>query len=195
MALQAVKIACERPDTCGRSLSVWDCEEIARQLIAEGIVPTISRESVRKILRSHRLKPWRLRMWLSPKVPRDTAFREAVKRLSDLYTRPLLPCEQVWCLDEMTSLQPRPRKSPTLPARPGSPVRVEHEYQRCGALNLLAAFDTRSGQGIGVTAERKRQVEFIQLLERLDAQIPESVTAVYLVLDNVPMHAGKQVQA
>jgi hypothetical protein len=73
-------------------------------------------------------------------------------------------------------------------------VRVEQEYQRWGALNLLAAFDTRSGQVVGVTAERKCQVEFIELLQRLDAQIPEHVTAVYLVLDHVPMHAGKEVQ-
>jgi transposase len=195
VALEAVKIACERPDTGGRSLSVWDCKEIARKLIAEAVVPTISGESVRQMLASHRLKPWRYRMWLSAKVPRDAAFREAVERLCDLYTRPLLSWERVLCLDEMTSLQPRPRKSPTLPACPELPVRVEHEYQRCGTLNLLAAFDTRSGQVVGVTAERKRQIEFIQLLERLDAQIPESVTAVYLVLDNVPMHAGKKVQA
>jgi transposase len=195
VALHAVKIACERPDVCGRSLSVWDCQEIARQLIAEKVTAAISGESVRKIRRSHRLKPWRLRMWLSPKVPRDAAFRAAVERLCILYTRPLLPWERVLCLDEMTSLQPRPRKSPTLPALPDLPVRVEQEYQRCGALNLLSAFDTRSGQVFGVTAERKRQIEFIALLERLDAQIPESVTAVYLVLDNVPMHTGKKVKA
>lgn len=194
MALHAVKIACERPDVCGRSLSVWDCQEIAHHLIAEAVVPAISGESVRKMLRSHRLKPWRFRMWLSPKVPRDAAFREAVERLCHLYTRALLPHEQVWCLDEMTSLQPRPRLAPTLPARPDCPVRVEHEYQRCGALNLLAAFDTRTGQVVGVTTERKRQIEFLQLLELLDTQIPPCVTAVYLVLDNVPMHAGKKIQ-
>jgi len=195
VALHAVKIACERPDVCGRSLSVWDCQEIARQLIVEKVTAAISGESVRKILRSHRLKPWRYRMWLSPNVPRDAAFREAVARLCALYTRALLPWERVLCLDEMTSLQPRPRKAPTLPARPDCPVRVEQEYQRCGALNLLSAFDTRSGQVFGVTAERKRQVEFLQLLHLLDAQIPQSVTTVYLVLDNVPMHTGKQVKA
>ena len=159
------------------------------------IVLAISGESVRKMLRSHRLKPWRYRMWLSPKVPRDAAFREVVERLCALYTRPLLPHEQVWCLDERTRLQPRPRKSLTLPARPDCPVRVEQEYQRCGALNLLAAFDTRSGHVVGVAAQRKRQIEFLQLLERLDAHIATQVTAVYLVLDNVPMHAGKKVQA
>lgn len=173
---------------------MWDCQEIARHLIAEGIVASISDESVRQMLRSHRLKPWRYRMWLSAQVPRDAAFRAAVERLCDLYTRPLLAQERVICADEITNLQPRPRRSPTLPARPEWPVRVESEYQRCGALNLLAAFDTRSGQVDGVTAERKRQSEFLQLLSLLDTQVPASVTAIYLVLDNVPMHTGKEVQ-
>ncbi len=195
MALHAVKIACERPDTCGRSLCLWDCQEIARQLIREAITPAISAESVRRLLSSHRLKPWRKRMWLSPKVARDAAFAACVRRLADLYTRPLLPSERVICADEHTSIQPRPRTAPTRACRPEQPTQVEHAYQRCGALNLLAAIDTRTGQVWGQIAERKRQIEFLALLEQIEADLPESVTRVYLVVDNVRMHTGKQVLA
>ncbi len=195
MALHAVKLACERPDTCGRSLCLWDCQEIARQLIREAITPAISSETVRRMLASHRLKPWRKRMWLSPKVPRDAVFAATVRRIADLYTRPLLPHERVICADEHTSLQPRPRLQPTRPARPDQPTQVEHEYKRCGALNLLAALDTRTGQVWGEIAERKRQVELLALLEQIDADLPESVTRIYLVVDNVRMHTGKQVLA
>ena len=99
------------------------------------------------------------------------------------------------CVDEKTSLQPRPRKSPTLAAQPERPVRVEHEYGRCGALNLFAAFDTRTGKVYGMTAERKRQAEFIAFLEQLDREIPATVTTIHVVLDNLRMHKGKQVQA
>jgi transposase len=73
-------------------------------------------------------------------------------------------------------------------------VRVEHEYRRVGALNLLAAFDTRTGRVYAVTAERKRQVEFIQLLEKREAEIPATVTTIHVVLDNVRMHTGQQVR-
>src|SRR5215472_18931892 len=118
VALYVVKIACERPDERGRSLSQWDCIEIARQLVRDGVVAKISAETVRRILLSHRLKPWRQKMWLSPKVPRDAAFAAAVQEICDLYTRPLAPDEVVLCVDEKTSLQPRPRKSPTLAAQP-----------------------------------------------------------------------------
>jgi hypothetical protein len=66
-----VKIACERPDPCGRSLSVWDCEQIAQQLVRDQIVASISRETVRLRLKRNWLKPWRYKMWLSAKVVRD----------------------------------------------------------------------------------------------------------------------------
>ena len=194
VALHAVKLACERPDTCGRSLCLWDCQEIARHLLEAAITPAISAETVRRILCSHRLKPWRKRMWLSPKVARDAAFANAVGRISDLYTRTLEAHERVIWTDEHTSMQPRPRLHPTRPAKPDQPTQVEHEYKRCGALNLLAALDTGSGQVWGEIAPRKRQVEFLLLLEQIDADLPACVTHVYLVLDNVRMHTGKKVQ-
>jgi transposase len=195
VALYVVKLACERPDQFGRSLSQWACSDLARQLTSEGIVPTMSFETVRRILQSHKLKPWRSHMWLSPKVPRDQHFARQVKLLVDLYTRPLAAWERVLCLDEKTNLQPRPRLAPTLPARPGLPTRLEHEYKRAGALHLFAAFDTRTGKVTAQTSVRKRQKEFIALLTRLDKELPASVRRVFLVLDNSSIHKGKQVQA
>lgn len=190
-----VKIACERPDKLGRSLSQWDCRELAEQLVRDGVVASISPDTVRRILENHHLKPWRQHLWLSPKVPRDAAFAACVKEICDLYTRPLAPHEMVLCVDEKTNLQPRTRKSPTLPTQPGTPTRVEHEYERKGALNLFAAFDTRTGKVYGRTAERKRQKEFIEFLEQLDRELPPEITLVHIVLDNLRMHKGKQVQA
>ena len=83
----------------------------------------------------------------------------------------------------------------TLPAQPGVPVRVEHEYERKGALNLFAAFDTRTGFVWDQTYERKRQEEFIAFLEYLDHQVPSHITTIHLVLDNLSVHKGKKVQA
>lgn len=194
--MQIVKLACERPEVAGRSLSQWalsqwDCEEICRQLVADGTVTSIGRESVRTTLASHRLKPWRQHAWLSSKVPRDDDDRKKVEAICDLDTRELRPDEMVLCLDEMTSLQPRPRKTGTKPACPDRPVQVEHEYSRCGALNLFAAFDTRTGHVWGTTARRKRQVELIELLEKIDREVSPEITTIHVVLDNVSTHHGK----
>ncbi len=194
--MHVVKIACERPELRGRSLSTWDCTEIARELIRSGVVATISPQTVQRILAHHKLKPWRTHLWLSPKAPRDAAFVEQVRAICDLYTRPLAPDEVVLSVDEKTSIQPRPRLAPTTAAGPANrPVRVEHEYKRAGAVNLLAAFDTRTGKVIGRCYDRKRQVEFIEFLEVLERAIPASIHTIHVVLDNVRVHKGKLVQA
>ena len=68
------------------------------------VVESISAATVRRILLSHRLKPWRQQAWLSPEVPRDAAFGARVQAICDLNTRPLGHDEVVLCADEMTSL-------------------------------------------------------------------------------------------
>lgn len=83
----------------------------------------------------------------------------------------------------------------TLPAKPGKPVRVEHEYERQGSLNIFAAFDTRTGKVWGQTYERKRQEEFIAFLDYPDQEILLTSTTIHAVLDNLKMHKGKKVQA
>src|SRR5260370_31403329 len=90
---------------------------------------------------------------------------------------------------------PRPRLAPTLPTRPDSPTRLEHEYKRAGALHLFAAFDTRTGKVYARTEMRKRQVEFIVFLSQLEQELPVAKSRVYLVMDNLKLHKGKQVQA
>lgn len=191
-----VKLACELPDDARRSLSLWTSAELARTLKRDGVVEDISPQSVQRILGSQRLKPWRVHYWLNPKGPLDEVFRATVLNVCDLYTRPLKPYEWVLCLDEITSLQPRPRTAETLPAQPDlKPVQLEHGYKRCGASNLFAAFNTRSGEVIGICRRRKRQVEFIELLEKIDREAPSSVTIIYLVCDNVSVHHGKMVCA
>lgn len=191
-----VKLACELPDAAGRSLSLWTCAELARTLRSTGHVASISPQTVQRILSSHKLKPWRMHYWLSPKVPRDAAFLNQVEALCDLYTRPLAADERVLCVDEKTSIQPRTRVVPTRPAQPGGqPVQVEHEYRRQGAWNLLAAFDTRTGKVLGICRRRKRQAEFIELLDLIDVSTPSSTKHIHLVCDNVSTHHGKQVRA
>jgi transposase len=193
--MHVVRLACERPDMQGRSLSQWDCAELARQLMAEGIVEEISAATVRRMLAAHQLNPWRHHVWLHPQQPRDAAFYAIISELSELYTRPLCAEEIVLSLDEKTSLQPRPRGAPTLPAQPQNlPNRHEHEYKRAGALKLFAAFDTRSGKVYGQCYVRKRQQEFIAFLEHLDGEIADYIRTIHLVCDNVSTHHGKEVR-
>ncbi len=194
VAIEIVRIACTMPDELGRSLNLWTCADIARQLIATGVVDAIAPSTVQRILAAHKLKPWRSHYWLRAKAPRDADFIARTRAISEIYTRPLADNEIVLCVDEKTSLQPRIRLAPSKPAMPGRPVQIEHEYKRAGALNLFAALDTRSGHVYGMCFRRKRQVEFIQFLQHLDAAIPAAITHIHIVCDNLKTHSGKETR-
>jgi DDE superfamily endonuclease len=189
-----VKLACERPDRLGRSLSPSDGIELARHLAREGLVESMSSETVRRLLAHHKLKPWRNPVWLSPNTPRDAEVGARVTAVVDLYTRPLRDAARVVCMDENTSLHPRPRPHATRPATPYLPNLGEHAYRRAGALNRFAGFDTRTGRVYGQWYERKRQREFIAFLGSLDAEIPAKITTSHLICDKARPHHGKQVR-
>ena len=195
MATYLIKLACELPDEANRSLSLWTCAELARTLIRDGTVDTISPQTVQRILYSSKLKPWRVHHWLSSKVPRDETFRNLVLNLSDLYTREPRPEERILSLDELTSIQPRTRSAATKPARPGlRPVLLEHEYERKGAKSLFAAFDIQSGEVIAQLHRRKRQKETIALLEAIEFKTPNTVKTIHIICDNISIHKGKLAQ-
>jgi len=194
VAIHVGRLACERPDLLGRRLSPWDGHELARQRIAEGSVEDISASTVRRILAVHQLKPWRHHLWLHPKQPRDATCSATILELIDLYPRPLRDDDLVRSVEEKTSRQPRPRLAPTWPAQPQNlPHRHEHAYKRAGALNLFAAFDTRSGQVDGHGDERKRQQECMAFLDALDQESAAHIRTIHLVCDHVSTHHGKEV--
>ncbi|MFN8506109.1 MAG: transposase [Dehalococcoidia bacterium] len=188
-----MKIACELPAERDAPLSQWDCTEIARQLQDDGIVKQISRETVRRVLARHSLRPWRVQA-SSHRKSRATSSTASRWPTSSRSTPGRSPPMNGCCAWMKTSLQPRPRTAPTHPAAPGRPVRMEHEYGRRGALNLFAAFDTRCGQVLARTASRKRASEFVGFLEYLDASLDPSLT-IHLVLDNLRVHKGKLATA
>lgn len=190
-----MSLACELPQDAGVPVSQWDCKEIARELVGRGAVESISHETVRRILKTAELKPWQVRSWLTPRLPWDEQFKRTVADIVGWYTKDLSLDELVLCFDEKTSIQPRPRTSPSQAAAPGRPVRMEAEYERAGALNLLAFFDTRSGVVHGWVHERKRAAEFLATLDALDERIPPSIRRIVVVLDNLRVHKGKAAEA
>jgi hypothetical protein len=195
VAIHVVRLACERPDLVGRRLSQGDGTELARQLIAAGIVEEISAATVRRMLAAHQLKPWRQHRWLYPTHPRDAACAATVAELIDLYTRPFHAAELVLARAAQTALPPRPRLVPPLPAQPHHrPHRVEPADQRAGALKLFAAFDTRSGKVYGHGDARKRQRAFMACLEAVEVEVEGHIRTLHLVCDHVRTPHGQAVR-
>jgi hypothetical protein len=133
------------PAERGVPLSRWSSAELAREAVRRGIVAEISGATVWRWLAEDAIRPWTYRSWI---FPRDPDFRRKAGPILDLYEgrwegQLLEPGDFVVCADEKPSIQARARKHPTLPAAPGAGQRVEHEYERKGALCYLAAWDAR----------------------------------------------------
>lgn len=133
---QVKSLACQLPADAGTPLSRWSCPELAREAVTQGMVETVSASTVRRWLAADAIKPWQFRSWL---FPRDPDFAVKAERVLDLYDRrwngrKLEPDEYVISSDEKTSIQARCRCHPSLPPGKARMMRVNHEYERGGAL-------------------------------------------------------------
>lgn len=192
MAIKA--LACELPAASGRPLARWQCPDLARVAVEQGIVASISGTTVWRWLSADAIKPWQHRSWI---FPRDPDFAVKAGRVLDLYARrwqdkPLKPDEYVISTDEKTSIQARCRCHPTLPPESRQPMRVEHEYQRKGALAYLAALDVHQARVLGRCEDTSGIVPFSRLVEQVMTTEPyASARRVFFVADNGSSHRGQ----
>ena len=98
------------------------------------------------------------------------------------------------CCDEKPSIQARARKHTTLPAARGVKrgQRVEHEYERKGALCYLAAWDVKHARLFDRCAPADGIVPFEALVEQFMTVEPYSkARRVFVIVDNGSAHRGK----
>jgi len=189
-------IACERVAETQQPLSRQSLADVtarARTVLGK----PISRSTVWRILDRDAIKPWRYRYWL---FPRDPHFVEKAGPLLDLYAghwqgQPLGPKDHVLSADEKTSIQARLRCHPSRPPAPGRPARIEHEYDRGGALQYLAAWDVRRGYVTGRCEATTGIVPFGRLVNQVLAEEPyRSGERLFWIVDNGSSHRGETAQ-
>jgi len=191
----AVKaLACELPYEHGIPVSRLSKSEIQRAAIERGIVASIGETTVWRWLSEDAIRPWCFRSWI---FPRDPDFQQKAARVLDLYEgkwrgRPLTAGDYVISTDEKTSIQARNRKHPTLPPQPGRPMRVEHEYKRCGAWAYLAAWDVRRARIFGRCEESSGIEPFERLVKQVMRRRPYcTADRVFWIMDNGSSHRGE----
>ena len=195
MIAEVKQLACELPATTGVPLSRWSRAELAFELVTRKVVESISPSTVGRILRGDAIRPWRYRSWIYPRDP-DFAAKAAV--VLDLYARvfegkPLGSDELVISADEKTSIQARCRCHPTLPPGRARLMRVEHEYQRQGAVAYLAAYDVHRAQVMGRCEDTTGIVPFGRLVEQVMTTEPYvSAQRVFWIVDNGSSHRGQR---
>jgi hypothetical protein len=127
---------------------------------------------------------------------RDPAFAAKAARVLDLYAgiwdgEPLGPGDYVICADEKTSIQARCRCHPTLPPGKARAMRVEHDYERGGALAYLAAWDVHRGKITGRCEDTTGIAPFSRLVEQVMTAEPyASASRVFWIVDNGSSHRG-----
>ncbi|MFJ1732283.1 IS630 family transposase [Streptomyces sp. NPDC088254] len=192
---EAKALACQLPAETSVPLSRWSCPELAAELTARGITDAISASTVRRWLREDALKPWQYRSWI---FIRDPDFRLKAARIMDLYARtfdgvPLGTEEYVISADEKTSIQARCRCHPTLAPGQARAMRVNHEYQRGGALAYLAAYDVHRAKVFGRCEPTTGIAPFMNVVTQVMTTEPyASAKRVFWIVDNGSSHRGKK---
>jgi Homeodomain-like domain/DDE superfamily endonuclease len=191
---EVAALACQLPAETGLPLSRWSCPDLAGEVVNRGIAPAISASTIRRILATDALKPWQHQSWI---FIRDPNFAAKATRVLDLYARtydgiPLGADEYVLSSDEKTSIQARCRCHPTLAPGAARTMRVNHEYDRGGALAYLAAYDVHRARVFSHCSAKTGIVPFMTLVEQVMTQEPyASAQRVFWVVDNGSSHRGQ----
>lgn len=187
-------LACQLPAETEVPLAKWSAPELAATAVERGIATSISASTIRRILADDTIKPWQHQSWI---FIRDPDFAVKAARVLGLYARtfdgvPLSADEYVISSDEKTSIQARCRCHPTLPPGVARMMRVNHEYQRKGALAYLAAYDVHQARVFSHRNAKTGIVPFTTLVEQVMTQEPyASAKRVFWVVDNGSSHRGQ----
>ncbi|AZQ40957.1 IS630 family transposase [Streptomyces cyaneochromogenes] len=168
--------------------ATWSLSKLAEHLIDRHVVPRISRETLRRILREGKVCWQTTTTW---KASTDPDFIAKMHRILALYDAP--PADgRVICVDEFGPLNLMPRKGKAW--RPaGRPRRLRATYNRYGGvMHMLAALDLVTGKISYRIRTRKRWREFLGLLKTLRQRWPEQ--KLYVVLDNFSPHKHAEVR-
>jgi hypothetical protein len=186
-------LACQLPRERKLPFSRLSHHDIAREAVARGLVASVSGATVWRWLSADAIRPWHFRSWI---FPRDPRFAEKGGRVLDLYQRlwqgePLGPGDYVLSADEKTSIQARKPLAVGMAPAPGRCRRVEFEYERCGALAYVAAWDVHRAKVFGLCRQTTGIVTWRNLVDLVMQQEPyRSARRVFWITDNGSSHRG-----
>jgi hypothetical protein len=138
------------------------------------------------------LKPHRTQYWLNrePEPGDDDKIRDLTSLYAEAATLSAAG-ERVLSTDEMTGVQAKERKHPTLPMGPGRLERREFEYIRHGTQTLIANWDVAKGGIVAPTIGQTRtEQDFAAHIEQTIATDPQA-RGWHFVADNLDTHKSE----
>jgi len=132
------------------------------------------------------LKPWLKKGWCIP--PKANAqFVCQMEDVLDVYTRPYDPRRPQVCLDE-ASTQLLADTRPPLPARPGAPATVAHEYERHGTAALFIVCEPLAGRRHVRVRARRTAIDWAHVIKEVVDELYPDAERIVLVMDNLNTH-------
>jgi transposase len=140
------------------------------------------------------LKPHRSRYWLNREP--EPGDDEKIASITTLYLEAKAKAadgERVLSTDEMTGIQAKERKHPTLPMKPSKVECREFEYIRHGTQTLIANWDVAAGGVVAPTiGQTRRESDFLAHIAQTVASAPE-VKRWHFVVDNLDTHKSESL--
>ncbi|MEM9070962.1 MAG: IS630 family transposase [Myxococcota bacterium] len=178
-----VATACSKPPE-GRAK--WTMQLLADAFVLMTDHESLSGETVRRLLREKKLKPWQQKMWCVPRV--DAEYVARMEDVLNLYAEKPAPGEPVVCFDESPVQLIGETRTPT-PAAPGKPARIDYEYRRNGTVNLFVFLDAHEPWRHVKVTDRRTSSDFAECMRDLvDTHYPNA-HRIRVVLDNLSSHS------
>ncbi|MGZ9106707.1 MAG: IS630 family transposase [Rhodoplanes sp.] len=184
---QIAEVALSPPGTL-IGMSVWSLAKLRDYLIAQEIVPSISIERLRQILRRRGVRWRHTKTW---KDSTDPDFWPKYRRIRRLYAaRP--PGGRRISIDEFGPLNLVPRHG-THYARTGHVDRLRATYTRgAGVRHMFGAYDLERDTLVGTFAEKKNWTTFLPFLKWLRGRY-RGGEVLHVILDNAGFHLKAEV--
>lgn len=206
-----INVACQRPYELGYSAETWTyaklTEHINSQAEKNGFtrLSTLTKTSIKKILDSADIKPFRIRYYCERRDPdfeskmHDVLFvYKQIEMLFDENGELYIPAGEqdihTISYDKKPGIQAISVTSPDLrPTGKIGYVKCDYEYKRLSTVSLLAGIDLLTGEAIPLVRDSHTSTDFIDFLKILDDKYPQG-NIIRIVLDNHTVHTCKKVK-
>jgi hypothetical protein len=204
-----VHLACSKPKEFGYAAELWTRSSLARHVRKHAVqagypaLAQAAKATVQRILDAQTLQPHRVVYYLERRDPNFLAkmkdvllvYQEVALQNQAVLNSDPQPTVITVSVDEKPGVQAIGNTAPDLPPVAGRypTIARDHEYIRYGTWSIMAALDLHDGHVTARVEERHRSMEFIALLQDLDAYYPSHCT-IRLVLDNHSSPISKETR-
>lgn len=194
-------IACQNPGDYGFTISHWNLPCLRLALIDADIVEDISFGALYNILKTDKIRPWKIRYWLHSKEKYEDydTYKAKIQAINRVYAEAsaLGGSEEgaevrTFCTDEMTGIQALERCFSDKPTAPGMDARREFDYIRHGTTSLTGFFNVVTGEMADPYLNATRTEEdFVAALKAVIDTDPEK--RYRIVCDNLNTHMSESL--